>query len=707
MLKAIGGIAFFLLFASFTAASCSPFLTVTVDQQADVVAGADAVYLLQVKNTGSATQSIAVSSQCPGGLSCSFPDAGNPTYVTVGETKLLHLRVVTTGASAGNYSIPIQVFSSIQCVEEPTVRLIVRPSGNSPTPQPGASLAASIAPGEDIATQPGRKLLFTIFIENTLAQAQFISAGSLGNAFASSTVLLPTEFELQPNEKRSIRAELTVPAGTPGGLYDMLFRLRGTSSSGNVYNVDLPVRVFVYASNLFLRFSSLPDSKCLPVFHDGTASREFDLINSGQISGPFTAELRAGDDIYPALELSQTKFEAANGESTALRVTAAPEASLAPGTYYYTLFVRYLDNTALRYDDCIKVKAAIGIAGFSDEVYPVFRGSVTQVRMAVVNNGSIAGDYSLDYNPAPAAGIGLSINPNAFRLAPKQATGLAITVQAGKTAPLGAIRVPLTLRSPNITADFSLNLNVISDNRTSPLQVTDNRFAVFEGSPTQAAVRVVNTGSRRLEAVQLIVEGLPRQWVRVDSGPKDLPAGKEGEFLVTFDIPPGSSQSASKVIPFAIYATSGLESVREDAAIDLFASVRDLQFSVSDVSRTSAGGAVRQVSLQVVLRNAGNVAVKGVRPSLPYSSEYVINTASDLSLGPQQSAAVTITIEPTADSPQQDVLLRFASDDGTQVTKTVKLPAMSATSDNPVFWKVIAIVLLVVAIFAALNRQAE
>ncbi len=716
-----GVVAFFVVATAFSAlasAACAPFLAVAADGQLEVTQGTDAIFIVTVTNTGSSTQTISANSLCDAPLSCSFPDLSGPATLVPGQSTVFHVVVSTASAPAGNYTVPLQVSAGAagsQCVEERRPVLKVRaPDRPTPTPAPGAPIAAALATGDDdFATQPGRTLVFTLFVENTAAETQFVHIGhgrGEGNVFAESTFASSDEFELKPRGARTVRIELTVPPATPGGFYDIAFKARATSSSAKVFSVDLPARLFVYSPNLYLRLANAPSAgDCLQAFHGNASSRELQVINSGEVRGPFETDLQAGTAAFNFLSINQKSFEAKQGERNNLRVTAAPSEAVPPGTYLYTVVVKYLDHVALRFDDCVVVRGVVDVQATQAIDYTLLRGSSASLPLRLSNNGSLAEKYAIEYNPGPATGVTLSVKPSSFELGPREAASSEVIVQASKDAPLGRLRMPLTLRSPALTRELALNLRIASDNRTSPLSITPNRFLAFESTPTQVVVAVRNTGRAALDGVQVLVEGLPRGWTAVDSQPKRIAQGGQAEFLITFSVPAGGLEGArTKTLSFAIYAVSGLESVREESWLDVFTPVNSLDVQVSELRETRVSGSVTEVTLVARVRNNGNVRASGIQFSAPYGQqEYIVEGERTLSLGPQESDEVNVRVTPTNDVQQQQVVLRLASAEGAQSLKSVQLPAMtpSAGGDNSLFWKVVAIVLLATAIFAVVAKD--
>ncbi len=714
-----GAFAFLLVltgFAALAAATCAPFLSFTIDQSLEVTQGTDAAYTVVISNTGSATQTVSIASACSPPLGCSFPDTGGSITIVPGQNAVAHLQVSTANAAPGNYTIPLQVSSGaagVQCTDEKTTLLRVRQSSSPlPSANPSSPVKVALTPSKDIASRPGETLVFTIFAENNGAETQFVSIAhgrQDGNVFADSTLVSSDDFQLAPNEGRSVRIELTIPPSTPGGIYNVNFRATATSSSAKISSTDLPASIFVYSDTLFLRLASAPSNgDCIAAFHSNSTSRELDVINSGKIVGPYSVELQAGSAIYPYLSLSQSQFEAKQGEKTALFVTAAPTASVAPGVYPYTLLFKYSNFVALRFEDCVKVNAVIDAQSSAIPEQKLPRGGQLSLPLSLRNNGSLVTQYSLDYNPAPATGITLSITPSDFKLAPGENATATLVAQASRDAPLGRLRTPIILRSPNFSRELSLVLNVVSDNRTSPLSITPNRFVTFEDTPTQTAITVRNDGKLTLPQVQLVVQGLPNEWVRIDSSPRDLAPGQQADFLVTFLVPSGALPgTGQKTIAFGLFAASGLESIRTDAFLDVFSPVRALDVKVIASSPTTVNGESTETVVRVSVRNSGNVPASQVSAAAPYSNDYVVHNDRTLSLAPGTQDEMSISISPVGQSSRQDVVLRFASGEGATTVKSVAVPAMNATptGGSGLFWKITAVVLLAIAILALLAHH--
>lgn len=712
-------IAFFLaisLIAPIAAASCAPFLQVVADESKVVQRNESASFTIAVSNTGPNPQSVTANTLCNSRqIACAFADLNAPLTLQSGASVTFHL--IASSQTGGNYSIPLQVFGGTagsSCVEERTLSLGVLASGGSATATPfPAALAVTVSPAKDISAQPGETIEFTLVVQNNKAESQFVQilySSSEGNYFASSTFVNAEQFKLAPGDAQTVSVQMAIPPGTPGGIYPASFKVRGVSSSAIAYDVQLTPTIFVFSPTLSMQWASVP-STCIQAFHASESTAFLTVRNLGEITGPFEAVLDAPAELQGVLKLSTTSFELNQREAVTLVLSLNASKITPAADYGYAVRIRYLGSTALRFDSCVSLRGLIGLDSLPGEKFSVVRGSSTQVYFSVTNNGSLTANYSIDYNPLPLVGTALVIEPANFRLSAGQVQTVKATVLANVTAPLGEHLLPLTLRTSNQSRQYSMLLNIVSSNKTgqSPLEITSTQFKAVEGRPVQYAIAVRNNGFSDFDNVQLAVEGLPIEWVRIDSPSTSFGRSQQKDFLLTFTLPEGTNKDrANQLYAFSLHAIAGLESVSSPAFLEVSTPIKRINFTVESVreDKTPEGS---KLLLRVAVYNEGNVPLTGIQPSMPFASEYILTTSNPLlRLGPDGREYIELEVSPITNTKEQDVFLKLQSEEGAEKTSTLRLPAMNKSggeSDSGLGWKAIAVVVLIVAIMAALARD--
>lgn len=704
-----------LLALPLASASCAPFLQVAADESKVVARNEAASFTVVVGNTGPNPQAIAANTLCNSAqVSCSTSDFYGPVTLASGAATTFHISA--SSQTPGNYSLPLQVFGGTagsSCLEERTLSLGVTAAGGLPTPTATqAPLSVTASPTRDIAAQPGETIEFTLVVQNNLPDAQFVQilyASEQGNFFAESTFANAEQFRLASGDGQAVSVQVAIPPGTPGGVYSAGMKVRGTSSSGNAFDHLLAPSIFVFSPTLSMQWASTPAS-CLQAFHGNEAVAFLTARNLGETRGPFEVVLEAPGEIAGALKLSPSSFELNQREAKTISLSLNASKLIPAGEYAYAVKVKYLNSVALRFDSCASLRGLVGIDALPGEKFGVVRGSSAQVFFSVANNGSLPANYSVDYNPLPLAGTAVAIEPANFRLSGGRSQTVKATILTNATAPLGEFVLPLTLRASNQSRQYSLVLSIVSSNKTgqSPLEVVNTHFRVVEGAPVQFAVAVRNNGFKDLESVLLAVEGLPVEWVRIETPSQPIARSRERDFLATFTLPPGANQQrATQLYAFTLHAVAGLESVSAPALLEASAPVKRMAFAVEQVrvEKTPEGS---KLLLRVAVYNEGNVPLSGIQPSMPFSSEYLVTSNNPLlRLGPGGREYVELEITPTTSTKEQDVFLRLQSGEGVEKTGALRLPALSksGSGDGGLGWKAVAAVVLIIAIMAALGRE--
>jgi len=703
------------LLAPAASASCAPFLSVVAEQSKVINQGQNAAYSILVTNTGPSSQSFSASTLCDStALDCGF-DSPFPLSVASGQTTTFHA-TASAKNNYGNFQFVLQVTGGTggdSCIEQRTLMLGVVNASTGQAAEP-FGLGVTVSPAGPVGEQPGNTIEYTIVVQNNKPELQFVQLKygiEQGNPFVDSTYSNGDEFQLQAGDAKTITLLVAIPPGTPGGSYAFPLLVRGTTPSAVATTAMLPIKVFVFSPTLSMQWASTP-AACLSAFHTKNSEHLLAVRNLGEITGPFDAELEVIPGLKPYLKLSATTFELAQREATVLAVEADMPTSVAAGTFPYNVKIKYRGAVVLRFDSCVTIMGVKGIDALAQAQFEAVRGAAQTVYLSVRNNGSVSANYSIEYDPVPLRGTSMLVNPSSFYLRPNETRDFAMTIIANLTAPLGTHYLPLTLRTTGQSKTVYLVLDLISSNNSgqSPLQITAPRFKVFEGMPSQFAVTVRNNGFTDFEAVQLAIEGLPPGWVSVNTQLQGIARSREKDFLVTFNIPQGTNRGApSQLGAFAIHAVAGLESASAPAFVEITTPVRQLGLAVDSVSQEVVQQGDRAL-VKVAVYNKGNIPLTNIRPSLPYSTEYTVSQDLELDLGPGAQTYVTVSLSPTASTSSKDVLLRFSSAEGAEMTQAVRIPALSTTQQDAevasgLVWKAALILLLLLAILVALGRD--
>ncbi len=703
------------LVAPVVGASCAPFLQVVADDSKVSQGNATATYAVVVTNGGPNSQGITADTLCNSPVSCSLPDFNGPLTIASGASTTFHVNAYSQ--SPGNYSIPLQVFGGTgagsSCLEARALTLQVIASNSTTSSSTLPALSVTVSPTRDIAGQPGDTIDFTLVVQNNKPETQFVEilhTAAQGNFFAESTFANAEQFKLSPGDAQTVSVQITIPPGTPGGIYTAAMKVRGVSSSGSAYDFLLTPSIFVFSPTLAMQWASTPGG-CLNAFQESQSTAFLTARNLGELNGPFEAVLETPFELQGALKLSDSTFELNKLEAKTLVLSLNASKQILPGSYGYTVKIKYLNSVALRFDSCVNLQGLSGIDALPAEKFEVVRGATRQVFFSVSNNGTLAANYSIDFNPLPLVGTALTIEPSNFRLAGGQTQLVKATVFSNVTSPLGEHLLPLTLRTSTQTTQYSLVLSIVSSNKTgqSPLEITSSQYRAVEGLPTQYAVTVRNNGFADFGNVQLAVEGLPVDWVNIGTPSQAIARSQQKDFLVTFNVPAGTNkQQASQLYAFMLHAVAGFESVSTPAVLESSTPVKKMDFAVEQVSQQNTADGSK-LFLRVAVYNQGNVVLSSIQASLPFSSEYTITSSNPLlRLGPSGREYINLEVAPVTTAKEQDVFLRLQSDEGAEKTTTLKLPALSksgSADDSSLGWKAIAVVVLIVAIMAALARE--
>ncbi|MEK6923637.1 MAG: hypothetical protein AABW54_00160 [Candidatus Micrarchaeota archaeon] len=686
-------------------AAC-PFLQVTVQESAQVTAPGTATFSVSLFNNGPSTQSIYLNSLCrPEEFDCQFKDLATPLVIPSGASATVHLQATVVDAQPGMYNLPLQVWSGFAnaCLEKRNLQLQVTGTGGQPVP---SAAEAYVNPATDVIARPGDTVDYAITATNNRPERVYykILAGSdEGNAFEATTTISPQVFSLTPGESKVAYATVTIPLGTPSMFKQFLFRVETATASAQVNYTDLPARIFVYSQHLNLQLESTP-GQCLPVFHNKPVGLGMTMRNFGEVTGPFQLSISASSTVQPYLSFDESLFQLLRGESQAFTLTADVPATVAPGYYAYTLYAKYEGFDAIAFDSCIQVSGVSSTSALSRQEFPAPRGQLTTIPFVVENNGTLASNYSINYNPVPFTGIQLTVSPASFMLAPGERKTAGVAVQVSAAAQLGRKNTAMTIYSTAGQNEIALSLNIISANGSdSPLRVKASSYETVAGVPRQYAVRVTNAGNKKIDNPLMIIEGIPSHWWKAEATAQNIPASSYKDFLVTFKIPAGTP--SGEYLAF-ITVISGLESTRIPTRLEVSDPQAKLSIRITNVSKSGTQPEV--VTVRIAVTNDGNVPASQITASIPGGSGYLVSEKRETSLQPGQAQYLDVLIAPIEDEPSREVFISLSSREGANSAETIKLPALRAATlptEEGDSWKIIAIILLFVAILVLISRD--
>ncbi len=692
-----------LIMANTASAACS-FLSIQADN-IDIERPATAIFTISVSNLAENAEIARINTLCnPSQLDCAFTDLADPLQLAGLETKTVHLSIASAGLANGTYSIPLQVWGGITgaCLDERNLALTV--TGTEPNNTINGTPTASITPTGDVIARPGDVIDYIIILSNNAPETRIFnvrSGNSEGNHF--STTLSGSEEVLEAGGSALMQARVTIPIGTPTNVFEFTFLVTVTDAAGNRVTLDLPARIFVYSQSLNLQVTTA-SAQCLNAFHYKDAYDEVTLKNYGEITGTFTTEITSSSAIAPYLRADKRVFELKQDESTTLRINTIIPPNVAPGTYAYTLNVRYGNYIAATRTSCINVYSVTGIDALSTQEFTVTRGSLTRIPLPITNNGSIENTYSFSYSPTVAKDYFLIIDPSSLTISPGATREATIIIQTGPLVQLGKLTVPITIHSAAGAKVVELKTTVASANGTdSILRILAPETTIFAGIPSQKTFRVFNYGSTSLDNVHFWLDGLPQAYWSSITPRKTIAPGKSADYLVTFNVP---LDYADSLVPYSAIAAAGLESTKQRLSLNVLLPNSRLDFNIVETTAQPGTGGVR---LKLSVTNTGNMPATRVTPRIPSTGEYAVESDTTPDLAPGASEYVYVRITPLSDVPAQDVFLRLQSNEGATAQKTVRLPATGAATNALLnaddAWKLIAIIVILAGILALLSRE--
>ncbi|MEM0475454.1 MAG: hypothetical protein QW343_01545 [Candidatus Norongarragalinales archaeon] len=686
-------------FTAFASAECL-FLEIASINDASVSRGVTAHFPISIRNIGSSAQFVSLGGSCVSDLECSF-DSSSATLAS-GEARVFTLSVGTARATSNYYELPVRVTASggtTPCAER-VARLSVSQPAPTATPSPSSGFYASLSPSGVVSSaRPGEVIEYELLVSNSNAAKGFVKI-RVEDAFASSTLLSTTNFDLAGGTSKRVTAKVRLPLGTPGGSYETVFRVSVTSgASGETTEFSLPAAIFVFSDAIDLDLLNQP-VECLQVKHEEEFVWPFELRNNGQAKGPFVIVLEAPSEVKDFARVAPSLLELESGDQQPLELRLTPSSRVTLATYQLKLLVKYLDYVVLSVPLCVNVSGAVGFTVEKQEEYAVKRGVVTPLKITVTNKGSVSDDFSIE--PAIVSWLNAQAIPSSFSLSPHESRSVNIVVSTAlDKTPLGTKFLPVVVRSLKTTASelylLKLKISAAPQAGLSYLTIKKTRFTAPAGNSVDDVVEVLNSKDDLLRGVTLSIVGIPSAWYSVSPATRDIPPKSTALFNVTWSVP----QSKAGRYSITLYAESVEgEAAAANATLDAVAPSAGLTSSVADVdySRFESTG---EITVTVVLRNTGGTALSGITAAAPSGFAFS-NAVAPISLAPGEEKSVTLSLKPTgAVSPDARLELAFQSSEGVAAPPITVFAAPPQKKTNNGSWVLLSVIALVLLVAAA------
>ena len=684
------------------------FLNVSVDSSRSVNQGQTASYSISVRNTGPSSQTVYLSA---GSAQVDLQFDDSILEIPTGQSKTAVLSAFTSDVPGGSYSIPLEV-ATLSCRSDYSLGLQVN--------APNASLEeccknigemkASLTPNTRQIARPGDTVEYHVLLENPSNEKVYARLSSPDNPFETTTDFEEIEVELGPRESKIVSIAVTIPPGTPGNTFQLLFLVK-YGAACCMREIPLPAQVLcTFAPSADLELFREPTVACTVVKHGQLVSHMIGLKNAGEVTGPYRLELSEPQSARGTASLSKDYFELKQGEVDWFNVSFAPSSQVSLGTYYYSLTVKYLSFTLLKRQYCFKVEEFSDAELILPDQVQAPNCYTSAFEFKACNRGSVGTNFSI--TAGDTRGLRVLIEPHSFNIAAGQCKSAHLILVPSLSIPLGDYVIPLTLRSSKLSKAYSVHATIISGLSDSTLfkLSAPSEFEVIQGQPQFFTVSVENMRNNSAANANVSVEGLPPGWATVDA-PQDISPSSTKQFRIKFLV----SGNAGVEYPIAIVARAGKEFTSTNATLRIVQPSKELDYSYTMTPVVEAG-AVKEVVLRLTVKNTGNSFASNVKPLVAASGYSVNSSPSSVSLAP--GASQTMTVRIAAASGQADpktVSLQLQSAEGGQASRPVEIPALSQSSKQAgpasalgldgLPWKLIAIVLLLVAIFAILARE--
>jgi uncharacterized membrane protein len=306
----------------------------------------------------------------------------------------------------------------------------------------------------------------------------------------------------------------------------------------------------------------------------------------------------------------------------------------------------------------------------------------------------------------PLSGANVFIDPaREFELPPGGEQTVNVILGVRCNAPLGTQILQTKIYSGESTRSEAFEVDIVPDEaRQQYLKITaPAEVRAVQGAAKTFIVSVTNGLSESAENTAVSVNGIPAEWLEAES-PKTIKSGATASFRVR--ITPGTpGEFAATVV-----AESGQE--KSSKQIQVYAEPQDrmLDFSYETASEEE-DGAVRAVRISMVVTNNGNVELRNIGVSTSEGDVNVDQIDEVGVLAPGESRSIAVVVRPLSETSQKTIPLSVRSNEGVSLTKAVSLPALKPSIeaaggfDFP--WKIVAIIVLLILIFALLAKGEE
>jgi uncharacterized membrane protein len=681
-------------------ASC-PYLGVSIIDSAIVQAGIDASYPITLTNTGFNSQLVKLSAVCPEDLFCSF-DFAYDTLVP-SQTKTFIFNVDTTEAKSASYSIPLGISLGAQTQDCEVQQLSLFITGSTPTPSPQLPpFSVSMTPVENRSTRPGNTLEYEISITSNIDSTalSFAQLSAIG-AFKDSTTFDYVDLNLNAFETKKIKARVSVPPGTPAGVYNLLFNVRGVTNYGEQFTYQLPTQVFVFSKTLNLVLLDEPIG-CASVKHGEEMQVTMRVRNDGESEGPFSLSIEGTEEVKDFVSVSPQLLEIKPGDRQEVTISIEPSSGVLLDRYEYNFVLRQGGFTVFQKPLCVFIYSVNDFSIVKNKTYTITRGSVNVLLpFTIKNDGTLAENFSIEVRP-PATLL-VQPEPSYFRLSPGESKEATLVVSTSlQRTPLGAIKIPVIVRTSKVGKLIDFNLTLVSSDKQgeSYLTVLTQSLHVLSGKQVQESVSVTNTKTSVLHGVRLQLEGDGKSWASVDPAVQDIGAGKTAVYRIFFNVP-STQPEASLSTTLHLTSLEG-EELRYPVALYVSKPKGQMDFLVQDTQFVSDSN---ELVITVVVRNTGDSVLDGISPSL--TGFAVSSTPSAISLAPGEERKITLTVK---NPPGESVPIALRSNEGveTSVTNVQVKKAGSQPSLLLIALLILIALLLAYSIFGRHdNGQAE
>ncbi|MFH0973169.1 MAG: hypothetical protein V1817_00030, partial [Candidatus Micrarchaeota archaeon] len=692
------------------AANCV-FLEIAAINNATVDRGVTAAFPIAVRNAGASAQLVSLGGSCASEIDCSF-DSSSAT-LAAGETRVFTLSAGTQRASLAYYEIPVSITAAAgggSACDYRTAFLFVNQPAPSATPAPGANFDASLSPAGVVSSgRPGEVLAYEIAVSNNNDAKGFVKIRAEG-VFASTTLFSTTNFDLAGGASKRVTARVRLPPGTPGGSYEIVFRVQATDgSSGEIQEFSLPAAIFVFSDTVDLDLLNQP-VECLQVKQEHEFVFPLELRNNGEATGPFAIGIDAPADVKKFVRIEPSLLEIDSGDQQPLSVRIAPSSLATVASYNFNLVVKYLDYTVISAPLCVNISGVTGFFVEKADEYAVKRGVVTPLRIMITNNGSVSDDYSVE--PAVVSWLSSQAMPSSFTLSPHESrdVNVVVTTTLDKT-PLGVRFLPVVVRSTQTMKSelyvLKLRISSATQQGSSYLAIKKTRFTVLAGSQLEDSIEVVNSKDASLHGVSLTISGagVSSAWYEISPAAQDIPAKSMAEYTLDWNVP----KSKAGVYAVTLYAESSEgEATSANATLEVIAPQTGFSSSVSDVDY-SKFESVGEITVTVVLKNTGNTSVSGITAVAPQGFVFS-QPLSTVSLAPGEEKTVSLSLKPLASVPPEGFQLAFQSSEGVVAPAVTVFAAPAQNKTNGGSWLLYAVaaLLLLVAVTAYyFNKEAR